>query len=126
MPRPSRGSKPRKPTSASSTRARARTAAKRRRAASPRRAAGKPVKLKVALPRPRVGRKLSPGIVRLDYDRARGYIVRLSYRLTRTGWRPRFNRYFSDVKYGGKKQALAAAEAWLKIVTRTGRAPAQA
>lgn len=83
-------------------------------------------KLKVALPRPRVGRKLSPGIVRLDYDRARGYIVRLSYRLTKTGWRPRFNRYFSDVKYGGKKQALTAAEAWLKVVTRTGRAPKEA
>lgn len=108
--------KPRKPATA-------RKSARRGRAASPRRAAGKPAKLKVALPRPRVGRKLPPGIVRLDYDRARGYIVRLSYRLTRTGWRPRFNRYFSDVKYGGKKQALAAAKAWLKIVTRTGRAP---
>jgi hypothetical protein len=61
--------------------------------------------------------------VRLDYDRARGYIVRLSYVRTKAGWRPRFKAYFSDTKFGGKAKALAAAEAWLHTVTRTGKAP---
>ena len=81
---------------------------------------------KVALSRARKGRRLSPGIVRLDYERATGYMVRLDYRLTSTGYRPRFRRYFSDVKYGGPRKALRAAEAWLAEVSRTGRAPAMA
>lgn len=80
-------------------------------------------KLKIPLPQARQGRRLSPGIVRLDYDRARGYIVRLSYIRTKTGWRPRFKAYFSDSRCGGKAKALAAAEAWLKVVTRTGKPP---
>ena len=79
--------------------------------------------LKVPLPRAREGRRLTPGIVRLDYERATGYMVRLAYRLTETGYRPRFRAYFSDTKYGGSRKALAAAEAWLAQVTRTGRAP---
>ncbi|MBK7783047.1 MAG: hypothetical protein IPJ57_00925 [Gemmatimonadetes bacterium] len=81
---------------------------------------------KVALPRARKGRRLSPGIVRLDYERATGYMVRLSYRRTATGYRPRFRRYFSDVKYGGPRKALRAAEAWLSEVSRTGRVPVTA
>lgn len=79
--------------------------------------------LKVPLPRAREGRRLPPGIVRLDYERATGYIVRLAYRLTETGYRPRFRAYFSDTKYGGPRKALAAAVAWLEAVTRTGVAP---
>jgi hypothetical protein len=82
-----------------------------------------PKKLKIPLPQARQGRRLSPGIVRLDYDRARGYIVRLSYVRTKTGWRPRFKVYFSDSRCGGKAKALAAAEAWLRTVTTTGRMP---
>jgi len=80
-------------------------------------------KLKVPLPRPREGRRLSPGIVRLDYPRAKGYVVRLGHRLTKSGYRPRFNCYFGDAKYGSKARALAAAEAWLEVVSRTGREP---
>jgi hypothetical protein len=81
--------------------------------------------LRVALPKARIGRRLPPGIVRLDYPRARGYVVRLSYRRTASGWRPRFHAYFGDSRYGGKAKAFAAAQAWLKAVTRTGRAPAR-
>lgn len=88
-------------------------------------ASRRPPKLKVPLPRPRRGRRLSPGIVRLDYPRAKGYVVRLGHRLTESGYRPRFNCYFGDAKYGSKARALAAAEAWLEIVTRTGREPAR-
>lgn len=80
-------------------------------------------KLKVALPKARVGRKLTPGIVRLDYERAKGYVVRLKYHRTKEGWRPKFHQYFGDAKYKGKARALAAAEEWLTTVTRTGKAP---
>lgn len=82
-----------------------------------------PLKLKVPLPRARHGRRLTPGIVRLDYERAKGYVVRLKYRRVDGGWRPKFHQYFGDAKYGGKAKALAAAERWLGIVTRTGKAP---
>lgn len=80
-------------------------------------------RLKVQLPRAREGRRLTPGIVRLDYERAKGYVVRLHYLRTSEGWRPKFHQYFGDAKYGGKARALAAAEDWLEIVTRTGKAP---
>jgi hypothetical protein len=80
-------------------------------------------RLKVQLPRAREGRRLTPGIVRLDYERAKGYVVRLHYLRTAEGWRPKFHQYFGDAKYGGKARALAAAEDWLEIVTRTGKAP---
>jgi hypothetical protein len=83
----------------------------------------RPARLKVQLPRAREGRRLTPGIVRLDYERARGYIVRLQYQRTQDGWRPKFHQYFGDAKYGSKSRALAAAEAWLDVVTRTGKAP---
>lgn len=100
-----------------------RKSARPRRAAKPKTATRRTPKLKVPLPRARRGRRLSPGIVRLDYPRARGYVVRLGHRLTEAGYRPRFHCYFGDAKYGGKTRALAAAEAWLKVVTRTGRVP---
>jgi hypothetical protein len=100
------------------------TKTKPRKTRKPKPPGRRPAKLKVPLPRPRRGRRLSPGIVRLDYPRAKGYVVRLGHRLTRSGYRPRFNCYFGDAKYGSKKRALAAAEAWLEIVTRTGREPA--
>jgi hypothetical protein len=80
-------------------------------------------KLKVQLPKAREGRKLLPGIVRLDYERAKGYVVRLEYQRTRQGWRPKFHQYFGDAKYGGKVKALTAAEKWLTTVTRTGKVP---
>ena len=78
---------------------------------------------KIPLPKPRRGRRLTPGIVRLDYPKVKGYIVRIAYRRTSRGWRPRFKAYFGDGRFGGKKKALAAAEAWLKALIKTGRAP---
>jgi hypothetical protein len=83
----------------------------------------RPARLKVQLPRAREGRRLTPGIVRLDYERATGYVVRLQYHRHADGWRPKFHQYFGDAKYGSKAKALAAAETWLEIVTRTGKAP---
>lgn len=80
-------------------------------------------RLKVPLPRAREGRKLLPGIVRLDYERAKGFVVRLKYDWVKGAWRPRFHQYFGDAKYGGKVNALRAAERWLDIVTRTGKVP---
>jgi hypothetical protein len=76
------------------------------------------------LPKARSGRRLPPGICRLDYPRVRGYIVRLAYHRTKKGWKPRFKAYFGDTRYGGKAKAFRAAQAWLKTVTTTGRAPA--
>ncbi|HTS87261.1 MAG TPA: hypothetical protein VMG41_02120 [Gemmatimonadales bacterium] len=52
--------------------------------------------------------------------------MRISYRRTRDGWKPRFKAYFGDTRYGGKAKAFAAAEAWLRAVTETGRAPKEA
>jgi hypothetical protein len=99
---------------------------KRRRTASSARStkSRRPKKLIVPLPRAREGRRLPPGICRLDYPRVRGYIVRLSYRRTRAGWKPRFKAYFGDTRHGGKAKAFAAAQAWLRAVTETGKAPA--
>ncbi len=86
----------------------------------------RPVKLKVPLPQARGGRRLTPGIVRLDYERATGFVVRLQYRRTPEGWRPKFHQYFGDAKYGGKARALTAAQRWLDVVTRTGKVPREA
>ena len=80
---------------------------------------------KIRLPRPRRGRRLPPGIVRLDYEKAKGYIVRIGYIRSKGGWRPRFKAYFADGRYGSKAKAFAAAQAWLKALIRTGKAPAR-
>jgi hypothetical protein len=63
-------------------------------------------------------------MVRLDYPKVQGYIVRIGYIRTKTGWQPRYKAYFSDTRYGSKAKAKAAAEAWLKGLIRTGRPPA--
>jgi len=89
-------------------------------------AARRPTKARkptVPLPKPRKGRKLPPGMIRLDYDRARGYLVRIGYLRTKSGWRPKFKAYFSDTRWGGKAPARRAAEAWLRTLIRTGRPP---
>ena len=62
-------------------------------------------------------------MVRLDYPKVRGYIVRIGYIRTKTGWKPRFKAYFSDTRHGGKAKARAAAQAWLDGLLRTGRPP---
>lgn len=78
----------------------------------------------IQLPRPRRGRRLPPGIVRLDYEKARGYNVRIGYvRKPDGGWRPRFQAYFADGRHGGKAEALAAARKWLRTLIRTGKPP---
>ncbi|HEY7682139.1 MAG TPA: hypothetical protein VH879_05815 [Gemmatimonadales bacterium] len=78
---------------------------------------------KIKPPAPRRGRRLPPGMVRLDYPKVRGYIVRIGYIRTKTGWKPRYKAYFSDTRHGGKAKARAAAEAWLQKLLRTGRPP---
>lgn len=86
-------------------------------------------KKKVALPAPRarrVNKNLSPGICRVEQPSTRtyGYVVRVGHRPSPKGWRPKFTAYFGDHTHGGKKNALAAAERWLKVLGRTGKPPA--
>ena len=78
---------------------------------------------KITLPAPRRGRRLPPGMVRLDYPKVRGYLVRIGYLRTKTGWVPKYKAYFSDTRCGGKAKARAAADAWLAGLVRTGRPP---
>jgi hypothetical protein len=92
------------------------------------RAAGRKKAAKVALPAPRARRKnrnLPPGICRVEQPSTRtyGYVVRVGHRRSPKGWRPRFTAYFGDFSHGGKKEALAAAEKWLRTLERTGKAP---
>jgi len=77
----------------------------------------------IQLPRPRRGRRLPPGIVRLDYEKARGYNVRIGYIRRKDSWRPRYQAYFADGRHGGKAEALAAAKKWLRTLIRTGKPP---
>lgn len=62
----------------------------------------------------------SPGISRVDQKstRTHGYVGRLGYRQTETGWRPAFKAFFGDASNGGPAGALKAAEAWLKKTRR--------
>jgi hypothetical protein len=62
----------------------------------------------------------SPGISRVDQKstRTHGYVGRLGYRQTETGWRPAFKAFFGDASNGGPAGALKAAEAWLKQARR--------
>jgi hypothetical protein len=62
-------------------------------------------------------------MVRLDYPKVQGYLVRIGYLRTKTGWVPKFKGYFSDTRCGGKAKARAAADAWLEGLLRTGRPP---
>lgn len=71
---------------------------------------------------PRTARKsLPPGISRIDQEtrRTHGYFVRVGYRKTAKGWRPKASAFFGDVSHGGKAAALRAAELWLKKTRRT-------
>ncbi len=71
--------------------------------------------------------KMSPGICRVEQESTRtfGFVVRLGHKRTPRGWRPRFTAYFGDFSHGGKKEALAAAERWVRTVNRTGKAPSK-
>jgi hypothetical protein len=75
------------------------------------------------LPKPRAGRRLTPGIVRVDSNRTHGYVVRIGYVRGPNGWRARYRAYFGDRMYGGKRRALAAAERWIRELVRTGKPP---
>ena len=73
------------------------------------------------MPRTAKGRGLTPGISRIDQPttRTHGYFVRVGYRKTTKGWRPKASAFFGDASHGGKTSALRAAERWLKQTRRT-------
>jgi hypothetical protein len=62
----------------------------------------------------------SSGISRVDQKstRTHGYVGRLGYRQTETGWRPAFKSFFGDASNGGPAGALKAAETWLRQTRR--------
>jgi hypothetical protein len=78
---------------------------------------------RVVLPKPRKGRRLMPGIVRVDSNRTHGYVVRIGYYRTRAGWLVRHRAYFGDTMYLGKARALKAAERWVRALVRNGKPP---
>lgn len=59
---------------------------------------------------------LPAGISRIDQEttRTHGYFVRVGYRKTAKGWRPKASAFFGDSSHGGKSAALRAAERWLR------------
>lgn len=62
-----------------------------------------------------------PGISRIDQEstRTHGFFARFGYSRDKSGtWRPKHRAFFGDATHGGKKKALAAAEAWLGKVER--------
>jgi hypothetical protein len=80
-------------------------------------------------------RSPGPGISRIDQDstRTHGYFVRVGYRLTDKGWRPKFSAFFGDATHKGAAGALRAAKAWHKEMSgsagkskRNGRAKPRA
>ena len=62
----------------------------------------------------------SPGISRIDQEstRTHGYVGRVGYRRTDSGWRPQFTAFFGDRSHGGALEALKAAEKWLRATKR--------
>lgn len=64
-----------------------------------------------------------PGISRVDQDstRTHGWVVRLNYQQTASGWRPKHTAYFGDATHGGPAKSLAAAEEYLKKLQRSER-----
>jgi hypothetical protein len=66
----------------------------------------------------RVGKSKIPGISRIDQEstRTHGWFVRVGYRRTKQGWRPKHRAFFGDKSHGGKSSALKAAEVWLNSV----------
>ena len=62
----------------------------------------------------------SPGISRIDQEstRTHGFVGRVGYRRTDSGWRPQFTAFFGDRSHGGAGEALKAAEKWLRATKR--------
>jgi len=73
-------------------------------------------------------RSLPAGISRIDQETSRthGYFVRVGYRKTTKGWRPKASAFFGDASHGGKGSALRAAEKWLRQNKPATRAKAKA
>jgi hypothetical protein len=69
-------------------------------------------------PNRRVGKSKIPGISRIDQEstRTHGWFVRVGYRRTKKGWRPKHRAFFGDKSHGGKASALKAASAWLDSI----------
>jgi len=63
------------------------------------------------------------GISRIDSKATHGWFVRLGWYSTPQGKRPRFVAFFPDLRLGGKRKALLAAQAWVRHVFRWGRPP---
>lgn len=65
----------------------------------------------------------SKGISRIDQPsrRTHGFFVRLDYRKTPDGYRPRLVSFFGDASHGGKRGAWKAAEAWATRMRRQSK-----
>jgi hypothetical protein len=72
-------------------------------------------------PMPRTPPYARYGISRIDSKHTHGWFARLGYRTTPAGKRPKFVGFFPDLRYGGKRKALVAAQTWVKAVLKTGR-----
>lgn len=76
----------------------------------------------------RRARKTGPrGLTRIDQPstRTHGWFVRVGYYRRRDGtYRARHTGFFGDFTYGGKRKALAAAEAFVAKVRRRRAKPA--
>lgn len=70
------------------------------------------------------GATRTPGISRIDQvsTRTHGFVVRLEYQRTATGWRPKHTAFFGDASHGGKDEALRAAESFVRKVKRSAKA----
>ncbi len=86
-----------------------------------RKTAGRTAKKAATKRRASSGTRSSSGISRIDQEstRTHGYVVRVDYRQTDTGWRPKHKAFFGDASHGGPRKALAAAEAWLGDLRKT-------
>ena len=62
----------------------------------------------------------SPGISRIDQEstRTHGFVGRVGYRRTDSGWRPQFTAFFGDRSHGGANESLKAAEKWLRAIKK--------
>jgi hypothetical protein len=72
-----------------------------------------------------MSRNRSPrfGISRIDSKATHGWFVRLGWHTTPRGKKARFVSFFPDLRLGGKRKALTAAQAWVRHVLRWGRPP---
>jgi len=62
----------------------------------------------------------SAGISRIDQEstRTHGFVGRVGYRRTDSGWRPQFTAFFGDRSHGGAAESLRAAEKWLRAIKK--------